>query len=130
LFRLIKLGITLVGLAAFAWFGVTVKLGSMTLFQHLRAIGQTKESQELVDGTRQAAGPLVDDVRRKFQEGTEGSKGSKEGTKDGTRVAKGGPEANKKSAAAKPSPDEGPPEEQVTPADRQALHRLIRRVDR
>jgi hypothetical protein len=131
LFRLIKLGITLVGLAAFAWFGVTVKLGSMTLFQHLRAIGQTKESQELVDGTRQAAGPLVDDVRRKFQEGTkEGSQGSKEGTKDGPRVAKGGPEANKKSAAAKPSPDEGPPEEQVTPADRQALHRLIRRVDR
>ena len=54
MFRLIKLGITLVGLAAFAWFGVTVKLGSMTLFQHLRAIGQTKESQELVDGTRQA----------------------------------------------------------------------------
>ena len=125
MFRLIKLGITLVGLAAFAWFGVTVKLGSMTLFQHLRAIGQTKESQELVDGTRQAAGPLVDDVRRKFQEGT------KEGTKDGTKIAKGGgPEANRKSAAAKPSPDEGPPEEHVSPADRQALHRLIRRVDR
>ncbi len=42
MFRLIKLGITLVGLCAFAWFGVTVKLGSQTLFQHLRAIGQTK----------------------------------------------------------------------------------------
>ena len=78
MFRLIKLGITLVGLAAFAWFGVTVKLGSMTLFQHLRAIGQTKESQELVDGTRQAAGPLVDDVRRKFQDGTkDGKNGAK-----------------------------------------------------
>ena len=129
MFRLIKLGITLVGLAAFAWFGVTVKLGSMTLFQHLRAIGQTKESQELVDGTRQAAGPLVDDVRRKFQEGTK--KGTKDGTKDRTKIAKeGGPEANEKSAAAKASPDEGPPEEHVSPADRQALHRLIRRVDR
>jgi hypothetical protein len=118
LFRLIKLGITLVGLAAFAWFGVTVKLGSMTLFQHLRAIGQTKESQELVDGTRQAAGPLVDDVRRKFQEGT------KEGTKDGARVAA------KNGKDAKGSSDEGPPEEHVSAADRQALHRLIRRVDR
>jgi hypothetical protein len=118
-FRLIKLGITLVGLAAFAWFGVTVKLGSMTLFQHLRAIGQTKESQELVDGTRQAAGPLVDDVRRKFQEGT------KEGTKDGKDVKEA-----REAKVEKPAPAEGPPEEHVSAADRQALHRLIRRVDR
>jgi hypothetical protein len=124
-FRLIKLGITLVGFAAFAWFGVTVKLGSMTLFQHLRAIGQTKESQELVDGTRQAAGPLVDDVRRKFQEGT------KDGTKDGSKVAaKDGKDGNKERTGAKAAPDEGPPEEHVSAADRQALHRLIRRVDR
>ena len=127
MFRLIKLGITLVGLAAFAWFGVTVKLGSMTLFQHLRAIGQTKESQELVDGTRQAAGPLVDDVRRKFQEGT------KDGAKDGAHLAaKDGKSAKDgaKETAAKAAPDEGPPEEHVSAADRQALHRLIRRVDR
>ncbi len=121
MFRLIKLGITLVGLAAFAWFGVTVKLGSMTLFQHLRAIGQTKESQELVDGTLQAAGPLVDDVRRKFQDGTKDGKG-------GEKVA--GKEPDKKDTAAKAAPDEGPPEERVSAADRQALHRLIRRVDR
>ena len=66
MFRLIKLAVGLVGLAAFAWFGITVKLGEQTLFQHLRAIGQTKESRELVDGTRQAAGPLVDDVRRRL----------------------------------------------------------------
>ena len=65
-FRLIKLAIGLVGLMAFAWFGISVKLGERTLFQHVRAIGQTKESQELVDGTRQAAGPLVDDVKRRF----------------------------------------------------------------
>ena len=54
MFRLIKLAIGLVGLMAFAWFGITVKLGERTLFQHVRAIGQTKESQELVDGTREA----------------------------------------------------------------------------
>jgi hypothetical protein len=104
LFRLFKLGVALIGLAAFAWFGVTVKLGSQTLFQHLRAISQTKESQELVEGTRQAAGPLADDVRRRFKEGT----------------------------ADKQAPDAGagPPEERVSAADRQALHHLIRRVDR
>jgi len=54
-FTLLKLGVSLVALVAFAWFGMTYKLGSRTLFEHLHAIGQTKESQELMDGTRQAA---------------------------------------------------------------------------
>src|SRR5215831_14502120 len=54
MFTLLKLGVSLVALLAFAWFGMTFKLGSRTLFEHLHAIGQTKESQELVDGTRQA----------------------------------------------------------------------------
>jgi hypothetical protein len=115
LFRLIKLGITLMGFVAFAWFGVTVKLGSQTLFQHLRSIGQTKESQELVDGTRQAAGPLVDDVRRRFHEGT--AKGTAKGT--GTTAAQATPDAGA-----------APSEERLSSADRQALHHLIRRVDR
>jgi hypothetical protein len=122
LFRLFKLGIALIGFAAFAWFGVTVKLGSQTLFQHLRAISETKESQELVDGTRQAAGPLADDVRRRFKEGTA------EGTAKGPAPAK-----EKVTADDKPSPENGaasPPEERVSAADRQALHHLIRRVDR
>jgi len=118
LFRLFKLGIALIGFAAFAWFGVTVKLGSQTLFQHLRAISQTKESQELVEGTREAAGPLADDVRRKFQEGTAGT----------AKPAKNGRAAT----ADRHSPDAGagPPEERVSSADRQALHHLIRRIDR
>jgi hypothetical protein len=58
-FTLLKVGVSLVALVAFAWFGMTYKLGSRTLFEHMHAIGQTKESQELVDGTRHAA----DDVR-------------------------------------------------------------------
>ena len=104
MFRLIKLGVSLIGLLAFAWFGVTVKLGSQTLFQHLRAIGQTRESQQLVEGTRQAAGPLVDDVRRRFHEGT--------------------------ADRATPDAGAGAPEERVSAADRQALRHFIRRVDR
>jgi hypothetical protein len=54
MFSFFKLGASLFALLAFAWFGMTVKLGSRTLFEHLHAIGQSKESQELVDGTRQA----------------------------------------------------------------------------
>ncbi|HEY7375723.1 MAG TPA: hypothetical protein VIF57_26435 [Polyangia bacterium] len=54
MFTLLKFGAGIVALLAFAWFGMTFKLGERTLFEHLHAIGQTKESQELVDGTRQA----------------------------------------------------------------------------
>jgi hypothetical protein len=62
MFTMFKLGASLVALLAFAWFGMTYKLGSRTLFEHLHAIGGSKESQELVDGTRQAAG----DVRHRI----------------------------------------------------------------
>jgi hypothetical protein len=104
LFRLFKLGVALMGLAAFAWFGATVKLGSQTLFQHLRAIGETKASQDLVDGTKQAAAPLVDDVRRHITSKTE--------------------------SAAAPPPGRGGPEERLSSSERHELHRLIRKVDR
>jgi hypothetical protein len=52
--------------AGFCWVGTHLQLGPHTLFGHLRAIAQTKESQELFDGTRASAGPLVDDVRRRI----------------------------------------------------------------
>jgi hypothetical protein len=57
-FKLIKLFIGLLGLAAFAWLGLTVPLGDRTLFGHLSAIGQSKESQQLVKGTKQKVGDL------------------------------------------------------------------------
>jgi hypothetical protein len=52
MFSFFKLGASMVALLAFVWFGMTFKLGSRTLFEHVHAIGQTKESQELVDGAR------------------------------------------------------------------------------
>jgi hypothetical protein len=52
--------------AGFCWVGTHLQLGPHTLFGHLRAIAQTKESQELFDGTRASAQPLVDDVRRRI----------------------------------------------------------------
>ena len=52
--------------AGFCWVGTHLQLGQHTLFGHLRAIAQTKESQELFDGTRASAQPLVDDVRRRI----------------------------------------------------------------
>ena len=52
--------------AGFCWVGTHLQLGPHTLFGHLRAIAQTKESQDLFDGARASAGPMVDDVRRRI----------------------------------------------------------------
>jgi hypothetical protein len=52
--------------AGFCWVGTHLQLGQHTLFGHLRAIAQTRESQDMFDGARQSAGPLVDDVRRRI----------------------------------------------------------------
>jgi len=110
-FRLVKLGFGLVALAAVAWFGVTVKLGPRTLFQHLRAIGQTKESQDLVDGTKQAAGPIVDDVRRRISGKPEASA---QGKTDGKADSKA----------------EGAPQERLSDSEQRQLRELLRKVDR
>lgn len=109
MFRLLKLGLAMMGLAAFAWFGITHKLGSRTLFQHLRAIGQTKESQELVEGTRQAAGPLVDDVRRKIS-------------------GKGDPAEDSPSSA--PAGEGGRPQERLSSSEQRQLRKLLGNVER
>ena len=106
MFTLLKLGVSLVALLAFAWFGMTQKLGSRTLFGHLHAIAETKESQELVDGTRQAAGPLVDDVRH--------------------RIGKDGPEG-------KPPPvarDAGAPQERLSSSEQRQLRYLLDKATR
>jgi hypothetical protein len=40
------------------WWGLTVPLGQRTLFGHLSAIGQSRESQDLVKGTKEKVGDL------------------------------------------------------------------------
>ena len=113
MFGLLKLGVAMIAVMAFAWFGVTYKLGAQTLFQHLRAIGQTKESQELVDATRQAAGPLVDDMRRKIA-------GSPSGQPVGETTAGKPP--------PRMAPDAGAPQERLSPSDQKQLRRLAERA--
>ena len=105
MFRLLKLGVGMIALLAIAWFGNTVKLGPRTLFQHLRAIGQTKESQELVDGTREATGPLVEDVRRRIS---------------------GKQEPSGPSPASR---DAGAPQERLSSSEQRQLRELLRKVD-
>lgn len=107
MFRLLKLLFWLAGLGAFVWFGSTVQLGNRTLFGHLRAIGQTKESQELWEGTKQKVSPVVDDVKKRV------------GHADG-----GAPEGAQ-ARPAKPQRQAKQPQDQLTDQDREQLRKAI-----
>jgi hypothetical protein len=63
MFRMLKFLLGIVALAAFVWVGANIPLGSRTLFEHLQAIGRTRETQDLLDGTKKAGKPFVDGVR-------------------------------------------------------------------
>jgi hypothetical protein len=57
-FKLVKLLVSLACLGAFVWWGLTVQLGAHTLFGHIAAIGSSKESKELVRGTKDKVADL------------------------------------------------------------------------
>jgi len=106
--RIVKLLVSVALLAVFVWWGFTVKLGERTFFGHLQAIAQTKESQDLVRGTREKAEPLVEDVRR--------------------RVTGAAVDAGTTPTPATPPPGETPPaapQESLTDGDRRQLRRVI-----
>jgi hypothetical protein len=58
--------------------GATVKLGSRTFFGHVRAIWQTDEAQDMRQGIKEKAGPVVDKVKRGVKAGWD------EATRDGS----------------------------------------------
>jgi hypothetical protein len=122
--------------ACFCWFGTHVQLGSHTLFGHLYAIAGTKESQDLFDGTRTSAGPLVDDVRRRIagvpapaktaapvQEADDSTDSKADPPKADT--AKTDSPKDELAHAGHRRPDGGPPQETLTAAERRHLRRLI-----
>jgi hypothetical protein len=125
--------------AGFCWFGTQVPLGAHTLFGHLHAIAGTKESQELFDGTRESAKPLVDNVRRRIAGAADPRSGEGTGEHEHEAHAARHPDAGAGTNTAEerstpPHPESRPashPEphpqtrEGLTPADRQHLRRLL-----
>jgi hypothetical protein len=116
--RILKLFGFLAGLAAFAWFGLTVKLGERTLFQHFSAIGSSEPSQELLRGAKDKVGELGHMLRGQGGAGAADSKPAAE------------PERAAAEAPAKPSahPEAkavGKPSERLTQSDRHQMRRLI-----
>jgi len=111
-FRLLKIALVLGLLGAGGYYGMTVKLGDRTFFQHVRAIWGTKETQQLRRGTKQKVGGLVEDATDHVIKGVSKSIPGKvlmrgEGTGNQTAV-----------------PTE-PPQENLSPQDRKALRNII-----
>jgi hypothetical protein len=124
--------------AGLCWFGTQVTLGSQTLFGHLYAIAGTKESQDLFEGTRESAKPLVDDVRRRIAGAADPKSSGGRADAGATAAEDPGETARQTTPKAAPqaAPDSAPragshgaprtqPHEELTPADRHRLRRLI-----
>jgi hypothetical protein len=118
MFRLLKLCLSLAAFLVVAWFGATVKLGDHTLFEHLHAIGQTKESQELANGAKQAAEPLVDDVKRRIGKGDKTEKDKSEG------------KGSKTAEMPTLPPDAGAAQDDFSPTEKRKLRRLLGAAER
>jgi hypothetical protein len=71
MWSLFKLLVLLLCLAGFAWFGASVPLGNQTLFGHLSRIWHSEETQDLVDGAKEAAAPAVEKLGRGVARGVE-----------------------------------------------------------
>lgn len=109
--RLLRLIFFLGGLAALAWFGMTVPLGNRTLFEHVQAILKTNASQDLLRGTKEKMGDLVDRATDKVVKGVSGNAPS---------------QVNSRGEGAGQEPGVTPPPMEDLPAkDRRALRGLI-----
>jgi type IV secretory pathway VirB10-like protein len=63
---LVRFVISLVMLAAFVWFAVTVPLGKRTLWGHVHAIFATQEAKDLADGTKEEAEKVAQKVKQEL----------------------------------------------------------------
>ncbi|MBC8131646.1 MAG: hypothetical protein H7X95_01590 [Deltaproteobacteria bacterium] len=105
MFRLIKFLLGVAGLVLFVWFGANVPLGTRTLFEHLQAIGRTRETQDLFDGTRDSAKPLLEGVRKRL--------GAAAAAGDEPKTARAAVDAG------------APPADEISSADRQRLRKVL-----
>lgn len=84
---MIRMMVLLALAVGLAWCGSTVKLGSRTLFGHIRAIWATSEVQDLKHGVEEKAGPAVQRVKRGVKAGIEAATG--EGSGSGSDAGSG-----------------------------------------
>ena len=110
-FRLLKFILVMGLLGAGVYYGLTVKLGERTFFQHVQAIWETKETQELRRGTKQKVGGLMDKATDQVVKGVSKNAPGK--------VLMRGDGTDTEATATQP------PQEKLSPEDRKALRNII-----
>ena len=111
MFRLLKFLVVMGLLGAGVYYGMTVKLGERTFFEHVRAIWDTKETKELRRSTSEKVGGLVDEATDHVVKGVvKNAPGKVLMRGDGTDTD------------AIPTQ---PPQEELSPQDRKALRNII-----
>lgn len=98
----------------FAWLAFTVPLGERTLVEHVQVILKTRESQDLLQGTKEKVGDFVDKATDKVVKGVS--------KKAPSQVTSRGEGVNAESNVVPPPP---PPMEDLPEADRKALRGII-----
>jgi hypothetical protein len=104
MFTILKGVLLIACLAAFAWAGYMVPLGERTLFEHLRAVVETPETQGLMRGAKEKAGEVKE---RLMGQGAD---------------KQPPPETLPRKEARK---EEGSPQDQIGETDQERLQQLI-----
>jgi biopolymer transport protein ExbB/TolQ len=95
MFSMLRFVALLVLLTGMTWCTFTVKLGERTTAQHIHRIWSAPETQELVEGVEEKAGPVIDKVKRGVEAGVREAASS-----DQAQDAKAAAEAEAKRRAA------------------------------
>lgn len=74
MFKVLKFLFWCAAIVGFIWFGMYVPLGKATLFGHIKRIWNTQETKDLVEGTKEAARPAADKVKRAVKAGVDEAK--------------------------------------------------------
>ena len=66
MFRPLRTLISLAFIAALVWCSFNVRLGNRTFSEHIDRIGRTPEARELLEGTRSAVNPALEEATERL----------------------------------------------------------------
>lgn len=119
MFKLIKFLIALVVVAGLVYFAYFVKLGEMTLWEHLVGISETEEAQGLKQELGEKASEIKEDVAKKVPAFD----------RDDTSDEKD-PKADAKGSPDKAGGKDASPLSELTDEDREALIELLKKKNK
>ena len=121
MFRIVRIGFVLVCLVGLLWVGTQVKLGDLTLYEHVRAISDSRESKDLIEGTKSrvsGVGRLFGGDDAEVDEGKPSRRAAETKAPSHSGAASKASSHDMLAGAAKPA-------ETVSDSDRKALKKML-----